>query len=235
MGEKDTFDPYRQPGILLIQEAVMSLNTGQWVAVIVASILILGYIAGYYSNRQRAVKIFAWLKEGLETLGTVTMGDKLPGMASGGRLEVNQPAPPLKIVEAIYLMAPRENLIFFLFSLLQGRSDELIVWITYQSRPEQSVEVARRGNRQFETRLRDASKPALTMQQTDGRLQMAAEDKVGSTISAKVQAFLNHYPSRVVRLAIRPEKPHLFLRINLRIMQQVSAGELFSELKGLAD
>jgi hypothetical protein len=32
---------------------------------------------------------------------------------------------------------------------------------------------------------------------------------------------------------LRPEKPHLFLRINLRIMPHVTAKELFAELLDL--
>lgn len=211
----------------------MALNTGQWAVIIIAGILIFGYIFGYYSNRQKAEKIFSWLKPGLSTLGEVTLGGKLPGMASGGRLEVNQPMAPLKSVETVYLLAPRENLIFWIFNLLQGRSDELIVWINYLSKPEQAVEVARRGNRQFEKRLKEPEKPALTMLEGQGGLQMAAEDKPGSTILNKAQAFLQHYPSVVIRLAVRPEKPHLFLRINLRVMQRTSAKELLEELRDL--
>jgi hypothetical protein len=37
----------------------------------------------------------------------------------------------------------------------------------------------------------------------------------------------------VLRLALRPEKPNLFLRANLRLMQHVPAAELFSQLKEL--
>src|SRR4030043_1152242 len=114
----------------------MQLNTGKWVVVVIAAVLILGYILGYYTNRQRAEKVFKWLKEGLSTLGEVSLGQKLPGMATGGRLEVNQASAPLKRVEAVYLMAPRENLLFLIFHILQGKRDELIVWITYQSKPE---------------------------------------------------------------------------------------------------
>ena len=36
----------------------MNLNTGQWVVIIVAGVLILGYIMGYFYNRQRAEQIF---------------------------------------------------------------------------------------------------------------------------------------------------------------------------------
>jgi len=211
----------------------MELNTGQWAVLIACGVLILAYIMGYYYNRQKAGKIFSWLEKGLGTLGTVTKGDKLPGMATGGRLEVNQPAAPLKSVETVYMLAPRENLIFWIFSLVQGRGDELVVWITYQSKPEQSVEVARRGNRQFDKRLRDPEKPALAILESAGRLRVAAEEKPGATIIGKVQAFLQRHPASVVRLALRPEKPHLFLRINLRMMQSISAADLFTELSHL--
>lgn len=104
----------------------MQLNTGQWVVIIVCSIIILGYILGYFYNRQRAQRIYTWLRQGLSTLGEVSIGEKLPGMATGGRLEVNHPDAPLKRVEAVYLLAPRENLLFWVFHMLQGRGDELI-------------------------------------------------------------------------------------------------------------
>src|SRR4030067_1137916 len=133
----------------------MQLNTGQWVVLIVCGVLIFGYIRGYYYNRQRAEKILNWLRQGLSTLGEVTIGQKLPGMATGGRLEVNQASAPLKRVEAVYLMAPRENLLFLLFHLIQGKGDELIVWVNYQSKPQQCLEVARKGDRPFEKRLPD--------------------------------------------------------------------------------
>jgi hypothetical protein len=211
----------------------MQLNTGQWVVIIIAGVLILGYILGYYYNRQRAQVIFTWLKKGLSTLGTVTLGEKLPGMATGGRLEVNQASSPLKRVEAVYLLAPRENLLFMVFHMLQGKRDELIVWITYQSKPEQSVELARRGDRQFEKRLKATDKPTLSMLESTHNLQIAAEGKPGSALMVRVQSFLDHYPSSVIRLALRPEKPHLFLRVNLSQIQRGTAEDFFAALKDL--
>lgn len=211
----------------------MQLNTGQWVVIIVCSVLILGYILGYYYNRERARQIFAWLRQGLSSLGEVTVGEKLPGMATGGRLEVNQAAAPLKRVEAVYLLAPRENLLFWIFHILQGRGDELVVWINYQSKPEQSIEVARKGDRLFEKRLKATDKPALSLLESSHGLQMAVEDKSGSGLIAKVQSFLTNYPSSVIRLALRPEKPHLFLRANLRQMHSGPAADFFTELSDL--
>ena len=211
----------------------MQLNTGQWVVILIAGVLIFGYILGYYYNRQRAEQIFIWLKQGLSTLGEVSLGEKIPGMATGGRLEVNQAAAPFKRVEAVYLLAPRENLLFLIFHLLRRRGDELIVWVNYQSKPEQSVEVARKGDRQFEKRLHDAGKPALSLVDGVRGLRMAVETKPGATQAGKVQAFLARYPSNVIRLAFRPDKPHLYLRTNLRIMQSGPASDFFAYLKDL--
>lgn len=211
----------------------MQLNTGQWVVIIIAGILIFSYIVGYYYNRQRAEQIFKWLKQGLSTVGEVSLGNKLPGMASGGRLEVNKATPPLRNVEAVYLLAPRENPLFLIFHLLQRRGDELIVWANYQSKPEQSIEVARPGDRQFEKRLHEKDKPTLSMVDRVGRLQVAVESQPASLIADKARSFITRYPSNVIRLAIRPDKPHIYLRTNLKIMQKVSAEDLFSELKGL--
>jgi len=218
----------------MVQEVVMQLDTGQWVVIIIAAILILGYILGYYYNRQRAIEILRWLKQGLSSLGDVTPGEKLPGMATGGRLEVNQAAAPFKRVEAVYLLAPRENPLFLIFHLLQRRGDELIVWVNYQSKPEQCVEVARKGDRQFEKRLKATDKPTLSLMESSHRLQMAVEDKSGSGLIARVQSFLANYPSNVIRLAIRPEKPNLYLRTNLRVMNRTSAADFFASLRDLA-
>jgi hypothetical protein len=212
----------------------MQLNTGQWVAIIICAILILGYILGYYFNRRRAEQVYAWLKQGLNTLGEVSIGEKLPGMATGGRLEVNQAAAPLKRVEAVYLLAPRENLLFWIFHILQGRSDELVVWINYQSKPEQSIEIGRKGDRQFEKRLTDKDKPAVSIVGDKGGLQVAVEEKPGTQLASKVQSFIDAHTTSVLRMALRPEKPHLFLRLNLLRMQAASASDLFTALRNLA-
>lgn len=211
----------------------MHLNTGQWAVVIICGILILAYILGYYYNRQRAEQIYRWLKQGLSTLGEVSLGDKLPGMTTGGRLEVNRPAPPLRTVKAAYLLAPRENPLFLIFHLLRRRGDELIVGIDYQSKPVQTVEVARRGDPQFEKRLIDKGKPALSTVEEVGKLRVAAETKPGELLADKVKSFLTRYPADVIHLAIQADKPHLYLRINLRIMQRTSSADLFASLRDL--
>jgi len=211
----------------------MQLNFGQWVVIGFCAILIIGYIRGYYYNRQRAGKILAWLQEGLRTWGQVTSGEKLPGMATGGRLEIKQAVAPFRRVEAVFLLAPRENLLFWIFHRLQGKRDELLLWITLQSKPEQAVEVARHGDRQFENRLKAKDKPPLSILEGLHELKIASEEKQGAMLAGKVQAFLQKYHSIILRLALRSDKPHLFLRVDLRVIRSGSAVDFFAALSDL--
>jgi hypothetical protein len=208
----------------------MELNLGQWVVIGICAALILGYIRGFYYNRRRARQILEWLHEGLKTLGPVSVGEKLPGMATGGRLEVKRATPPLRQVEAVYLLSPRENPLFWLFHRLQGRQDELILWITYQSKPGQEIEVARRGDRQLASRLKDTERKELTVSEGPHRLRVAIEETGDRVLVGKVQPFLERYGSLIIRLAVRGNKPHVFLRTDLRIMQSGSAAEFLSAL-----
>lgn len=212
----------------------MELNLGQWVVIGISAVLILAYIRGFYYNRQRAGQIMAWLEEGLKTFGPVSSGEKLPGMATGGRLEVKRAAPPLKRVEAVYMLAPRENLLFWLFYIFRGRQDELILWITYQSKPEQNLEAARPGDRQLESRLKDIDKVPLSVSSGPHNLLVASPEKQNGVLAGKAQSFLERYGKQVYRLALRAQKPHLFLRTNLRIMESAPAVQFFSDVRELA-
>jgi len=218
-----------------MQEVAMELNLGQWVVIGISAILILAYIRGFYYNRQRAGQILAWLEEGLKTFGPVASGEKLPGMATGGRLEVKRATPPLKRVEAVYLLAPRENPLFWLFHLMQGRRDELILWITYQSKPDQIVEAARPHDRQLESRLKDRDKRPLSVSTGPQGLLVATEEKKNGALPEKVLSFLDRYGRLVYRLALRENKPHVFLRANLRIMDSAPGAEFFSAVRELAE
>lgn len=212
----------------------MELNLGQWVVIGVSTVLILAYIRGFYYNRRRAGQIQAWLEDGLQTFGPISPGDKLPGMATGGRLEVKRATPPVKRVEAVYMLAPRENPVFWLFHVFQGRHDELILWVTYQAIPEQQVEVARPDDRQFQNRLTDMDKVPLSVAKGPQGLMVATEEKKEGMLPDVLRSFVDRYGGYVYRLALRDNKPHLFLRANLRIMESSPAAEFFAEVRALA-
>lgn len=212
----------------------MELNPGQWIVIGISALMILGYIRGYYANRRRAGQVLAWLRQGLETLGPVSSGEKLPGMTTGGRLEVKHAVAPLKRAEAIYLLAPRENLFFWFFHRLQGKGDELILWLTFQSRPTHEVEVARRGDRHFEKHLKEPNRKSLVMTEVPRGLLMAISEQNGN-FSEKVKSVVQRYGSAILRLSVRGNKPHLFLRADLQALQSDLAEELLTALSELAE
>lgn len=215
----------------------MQLDTGQWIVIIISSLLIIAYIRGYFYNRQHGEQVARWLLEGLKEWGEVRPGEKMPGMVTGGRLIVEQGRAPLRKIEALYLLAPRENPLFWLFHRLQGRGDELYVWITYFSTPGLEVELACKGDRQFASRLKAADKPALTLVDAPPGLQIACQvvDAGAQGLPSQVAGFVQRHRHALVRLALRPSKPHLFLRLDLRRVLPQRAGEFFEELSQLKE
>lgn len=210
----------------------MELNLGQWVVIGISALLIAGYIFGYYYNRQRAEQVLIWLRAGLESLGQVSAGGKLPGMATGGRLEVKHAAGRLRRAEAVYLLAPRENLFFWLFHRLQGKDDELILWLTFQAKPAYEVEVARRGDRQFEKRSKEAGNKLLVVSDAPQGLALAVSAH-SRQAAERAQAFLHEYAPAVQRLSLRENKPHLFLRAHLRALQSRPMADFLAALLAL--
>jgi hypothetical protein len=185
----------------------MDLSVGEWIVIGICAILILGYIRGYYYNRQRAEQILAWLQPGLEKLGKVSPGAGLGGLATGGRLNVFQPMLPFKQVEVVYLLEPRENLLFWLFHRLQGRRDELILKISLPKPPKVEMEIKRRGR---------------------GELI-----RQGEGASEQIEAFMEQYRRAIFLLALRHEHPQLFVRANLPELMTKPAETFFTALQGI--
>jgi hypothetical protein len=215
------------------QEAVMELDLGQWIIISICAVLIGGYIYGYYYNRRKAENISVWLKAGLEKWGKVSAGKPLGGLSSGGRLYADQTAEPFQRIEAIFLLEPRENLIFWLFHRLQGRRDELVLKISLRAAPEQEVEAARRGDREFASRLAKASKKPFKKADSPQGFEMAYRSGKGTRAVESIRAFLEQYDRAIFRLTLRRESPHLFLRTYLPLIQAESAEKFFSALSDL--
>ena len=185
----------------------MELNLSQWLVIGICAVLLVGYIFGYYYNRQKAERVLAWLHSDLEKWGAVGTGEKLPGMVTGGHLIVPKVSGPFQSIEAVYLLAPRDNLFFWLFHSLQGRGDELVLKISLPKAPKARLEAKRRW-------------PANFTYQGQG-----AEEHWS--------AFLRRHGRAVAHAVLRREAPHLFVRINLSPLMEESAGVFLNSLSEL--
>jgi len=211
----------------------MQLNPGQWLVIGVCFILIAGYIRGYYVNRRMAGQVLTWLKAGLGTWGRVTPGERLGGLLTGGRLNVNQPCEPFQRVEIIFLLAPRENLIFWLFDGLRGRRDELVVKITYRSVPkkEDLLEAGLSRDGDFQKAAKQAGKaPAAIVGSSNLEI---VQRGVESEVAERTLGFLEKYGKAVRRLSIQQTYPHLFIKARLKALLSQPAEGFFSAIHGL--
>ena len=185
----------------------MELSLSQWLVIGICAILVLGYIFGYYYNRQQAGWIQTWLRAGLEKWGKVDVGGKIPGMVSGGRLIVQQASAPFQRIEATYILAPRENPLFWLFHRLQGRSDELVLRIWLPKVPKAGMEAKRNWRSKF--------------------------IYTGQGAQKKLANFLERHGREFFHLAVRRETPHLFVRASLPALMADEAGVFLTSLAEL--
>ena len=211
----------------------MQLDAGQWVVIGVCAVLIVGYAGGYYYNRRLAEQVLDWLKRGLGQWGQVTPGERLGGLATGGRLSVNAASQPFQRIEAFFLLEPRENLIFWLFDRLRGRQDELILKITLRAAPgkESLIEAGRRRDRDLRQAIEKEKSPIL--ESAVHGLEIAHWGRK-SQAGERTRLFLEQYGQAVTRLSIRRQAPHLFLRARLKPLLMRPAEDFFSALRDLS-
>lgn len=210
----------------------MQLDAGQWVVIGACAVLIVGYAGGYYYNRRMAEQVLAWLKRGMEQWGRVTPGERLGGLATGGRLSVNAASQPFQRIEAFFLLEPRENLIFWLFDRLRGRQDELILKITLRAAPgkQSLVEAGRRRDRDFRQAVEKEKSPIR--ESAIYGLEIVHWGKK-SQAGERTRPFLEQYGRSVMRLSIRRQSPHVFLRARLKPLLNRPAEDFFSALHDL--
>lgn len=199
----------------------MQLDVGQWVVVILCSLLILGYIRGFYLNRRKAEQVTNWLKSGLQLWGQITPGAPLGALATGGRWMIYQPPAPFQRVEAIFLLEPQENLLFWLFYRLQGRRDELILKISLKKAPSSRVEIrhARRGISRRSGLIPPESIAAAGFEITPPDANLP---------TLGLQHFLSQYRTAIWQIIRQGEKPHIILRAWLPALLSYPPEEFFA-------
>lgn len=152
--------------------------------------------------------------------------------ATGGHLSVNAASEPFQRIEAVFLLEPRENLIFWLFGRLRGRQDELILKIKLHAAPgkESQIEAGRHRDRDFQQAVEKEKSPIL--ESAVRGLEIAHWGKK-SQAGDCARLFLEQYGRSVMRLSIRRQSPHVFLRARLKPLLNRPAEDFFSALHDL--
>lgn len=213
----------------------MSLNPGQWVVIALSAILILGYVRGYFINRHKAEEITLWLREGLSAWGTVTPGARLGGMATGARMKVENATPPFARIEAIFVLEPRENLLFWLGTRLQGRRDQVALLIDFRGRPRYVAEVGSPRDRDFRRTAAALKDPIMASGSDAIPLQIALPQKHRQGAAAAIRRFLEESHQAIFRLTVQNSRPNLVVRAYLPTLQRESAQNFLAAVARLQE
>jgi hypothetical protein len=209
-----------------------SLTTGQRILIVLALVMLLWYAVGTWYSRRQGIRTLNWLREGLRLVGGQLQAAWIGSAASGARIVVNQPDPPFRQLEIVFLLESRELLPLWLVNLLRGKRDELIIKAQIRSPQTGGVEVVPPGSR-LERSLRQDGQSSWQWQDGPHGLRIAYRGRQGKALSAAVIPFLQSYGLSLRRFSWRKEKPHLLLRIRSAGLINRPPTDFFTDLSAV--
>ena len=176
-------------------------------------LLVIWYVVGWQMNRRHGRRLLEWILQGLRAFGDQITVSRLG--TSGFQVNVRKAQPPFKRIEATILLEPREMLLLWIFNLLRGRADYLILKGTLRASPRGEVEVAKKGGRLARRVLKGLDEKAWTRQETAGGLVIACRGKQGQRQADAVSHLVEDLSPRLLRLSLGKKAPHLLVSLSL--------------------
>lgn len=192
------------------------MGVGEWVVVGLCLVLGLGYLWGANTNRSLAETALRWLRPGLRRLGDSPRAVALGRLASGARYQIDPAHKPFQSVEVFLRLAPRENLPYWLFHRLSGRSDELHIQARLRRAPAQELEVGRTDDRDYRGVVAIQGKEPFELVPAAGGWEIARRGRKDAALLQSLQAFVEARSAALIRLSLRKEAPHLVVRMQVR-------------------
>lgn len=208
-----------------------NLNTGQWFVIGLSIFLLVWYVIAGYLNRQRGIRIYRWLRDGLESTGQLAEVHWIGSSGSGAQIKVTQVKEPFQFIEATILLETREVLPLWIFNMLRNKRDELILKASLRKKPSQEVEIAQTKDREFTKALAKETKRPYEQLSTPNRYLIAYRGKKDLTGKQQLLQFLEESGGAIVRVSLGSKKPHLLLRVHLSSLMENSAENFLSGLK----
>jgi len=196
------------------------------------ALLIIWYIMGWQMNRRHGRRLLEWILQSLRAFGDQITVSRLG--TSGFQVNVRKAQAPLKRIEATILLQPRENLLVWIFNLLQGRADYLVFKSTLHASPRGEVEVIKKRGRLARRVLKGLHERAWTRQETAGGLVIACRGKQGQQQADAISHLVEDLSPRLLRLSLSKKAPHLLVSLSLAGLDEQSALLLLSSLQDLA-
>ena len=196
--------------------------------------LALWYLIAAIYNRRFGLRIYRWLQGGLSVLGDPksVQASWIGSSGSGARIGIHRAHAPFQRLELAYLLESRELAPLWLFDVLRGKRDQLILRGTLRHKPTGELEVLPSGASALKTIRRETTKPWSL---TDGPHNLViAQRGLAGQQAEWVVPFLEKYGPNLKRISWGPQDPHILIILRLAGLQDNEADVLFQDIRQAA-
>lgn len=190
------------------------MDLGQTIVIVLSVFMGVWYLVGSIINRRRGVDTYRWLRDGLQRFGKISEAKWIGSSASGARMVIDKPQAPFRRIETIFLMNSREIMPLWLFNLLRGKSDELVLKANLRKTPAYQMEIAHQGKLNMEKIKEQAGAASLQRDQISG-FEIVSWGKTQAETEQIPETLLAGYSRELISLSYRRSSPHLIVRIRL--------------------
>ncbi len=200
-----------------------------------AVILVVGWFGlGIIYNLRRGDSILRWMQKGLPRVGEKTTLRWLG--TSVAQLVIAKAKGPIRSLETLLVLAPRDVPWLWLFSSLQGRRDTLIFRAQLGIPPPVDLELVDPASWTGRSALNQAVQKGWASRSyrdrqllaSPGQLPLAQETL--DRLEASAQKLSSHYH----RFSLRRDAPHLEVHVGFPDPRQTDAAQFFEALISLA-
>ncbi len=200
---------------------------------IVLILLVVGYLAGIWLNRQRSKAIGTWLQAGLGKLGGRVAWRWIRSMNSGAEVIVAEARPPFRQLQISYFLLTREFAPLWGLERLRGKRDLLALRCELRAPPTQEAHIVPWHGR-LRAQLDEAAGdvPWQWVEMPAG-LGLATRFVADKALVRRVTAFLERYGASVERLSLNRRNPQLIAFFRLNGIEKRPITELWAALGDL--
>jgi hypothetical protein len=199
---------------------------------VTATLMMVGYGVGRWTNQRRARQISDWLEPGLRSLGGMPTVQRVSGSAF--RIKMTNANRPFRTVTVSVVLISREVLPVWLWERLSGHHDLLVVHVTFRHPPALEGEIINPGNelgRRGEAQAQELNWSSLDL--PPGWRLYHAPDSPPSQLEAVAETVASS-PFAPWRVALRRDAPHMLLSMSVPDLDRIHSQQLADTLKEMS-
>jgi hypothetical protein len=197
-----------------------------WLVILV---VVSGFLAGQWLNRQRSKRVGAWLQAGIGSLGG-RVAWRVRSLATGAEVTVQEARAPYRNVIISYYLLTREFFPLWAWEQLRGKRDLLAARADLRLQPTREFEIL-----PVEGELRkqlDEATPGQPYQwaELSHGLGFGGRGAPDPVALERARAFLAAYGPYVERVSLRKRAPNVMAFFRLTGLEQFKSDALWKAL-----